>query len=73
MHSMFSGSAGSLTQVLMISNAPNRLTEKNNEYVRGDKVVNRGGTASFNLELHGSACRKSGAEACSKSINFTNH
>ncbi len=71
MHSMFSGSAGSLTQVL-ISTGPNKWTERFNEYVRGYKVVNRGGKASFTLELHGSACRKSGAAACSKSVSFTN-
>jgi len=70
MNTMFSGSGGSMTQVL-ISTGPGKWTERFNQYVRDYKVVTRNGKAEFKLELHGSACKKVGAAACSKTVSFS--
>jgi len=71
MHTMFSGSGGSMTQVL-ISTGPGKWTERFNEYVREYKVVTRKGKTVLSLGLHGSACKKSGAAPCSRTVDFNN-
>jgi hypothetical protein len=68
-HIAYSGSAGSLTQML-ISTEPGKWVVKFDDYVQAYKVVTRKGKVVIFLGLHGSACKKVGAAGCSRTIDF---
>ncbi|MBO1908285.1 hypothetical protein J4G37_25765 [Microvirga sp. 3-52] len=71
-HIAYSGSAGSLTQML-ISSGPGKWVVKFDEYVRDYKVVTRKGKTVISLGMHGSACKKVGAAACTRTVDFNTH